>query len=165
MLITQWLWVRIPWVLTQCNFCIWYIFFLLSPSLRSTLLRIRNLEIKQNFIRQMFYLLPKFSIAKAITHSWAILLLRCIQTGIPYPLLSPILREMLVGLFLGVLHAEKQCINSNTRLQFRQGLINELYLLHLYSFFKPYCGSTPKILNSRVSAKTGKPIRVFSLIP
>ncbi len=95
----------------------------------------------------MFYLLPKFTIAKAITHSWANPLLRWVQTGTPYPPLSPVLKDVLVGLFLGDLHAEKQCINSNIRLKFRQGLINEQYHLHLYNLFEPYCGSPPKIPN------------------
>jgi len=45
----------------------------------------------------MFYLFPKLAIAKAITHSWTYPLLRCLQTGAPYPPLSPVLKEVLVG--------------------------------------------------------------------
>jgi hypothetical protein len=37
--------------------------------------------------------------------------------------------------------------NSNPRLQFKQSTINELYVHHLYSLFKSYCGSKPITLS------------------
>lgn len=48
---------------------------------------------------------------------------------------------------LGDLSAEKRNENSNTRLQFKQSVINEAYILHLYSIFKEYCGTEPKIMS------------------
>ena len=49
---------------------------------------------------------------------------------------------------LGDLYAEKYKVNSNTRLQFKQSNKNKLYIDHLYSLFKDYCGSKPKITTS-----------------
>lgn len=48
---------------------------------------------------------------------------------------------------LGDLHAERIKPTSNTRLQFKQSIKNELYILHLYSIFKDYCNSAehPKL--------------------
>lgn len=57
------------------------------------------------------------------------------------------LREVIIGTMLGDLSAEKRNINSNTRLQFKQSMINEAYILHLYSLFKDFCGTGPKILS------------------
>src|SRR3982751_713360 len=42
------------------------------------------------------------------------------------------LKQILVGLMLGDLNAQKQTINSNVRLRFEQGLVHEQYLMHLY---------------------------------
>ena len=49
---------------------------------------------------------------------------------------------------LGDLHAEKLKTTSNTRLQFKQSIKNEVYINHLYSIFKDYCNSEPKITTS-----------------
>jgi LAGLIDADG DNA endonuclease family len=56
------------------------------------------------------------------------------------------LKEIIIGLLLGDLFAEKRNINSNTRLQFKQSVKNKTYINHLYSLppglFEVYC-STP----------------------
>jgi hypothetical protein len=55
------------------------------------------------------------------------------------------LEEIIIGLMLGDLFAEKNKPNSNTRLQFKQSIKNKDYIYHLYSIFKDYCNSEPKI--------------------
>ena len=69
--------------------------------------------------------------------------------------LSLELREIIIGSMLGDLSAEKRNINSNTRLQFKQSMVNEPYILYLYSLFKEFCGSEPKIL-SRFDSRPSK---------
>jgi LAGLIDADG DNA endonuclease family len=53
------------------------------------------------------------------------------------------LQEVLFGCMLGDLHAEKPSPKHNTRLQFKQGLPNALYLMHLFCLMQTYCGSAP----------------------
>ena len=55
------------------------------------------------------------------------------------------LEEIIIGLMIGDLFAEKRNPNSNTRLQFKQSKKNKNYIDHLYSLFKEYSGSEPKI--------------------
>ena len=55
------------------------------------------------------------------------------------------LEEIIIGLMLGDLYAEKRTVNSNTRLQSKQSIKNKAYIEHLYSIFKDYCVSEPKI--------------------
>ena len=62
--------------------------------------------------------------------------------------LKPELEEIIIGLLLGDLFAEKNKPNSNTRLQFKQSNKNRVYIDHLYSLFKEYCQSEPKITSS-----------------
>jgi len=54
------------------------------------------------------------------------------------------LEEILFGLMLGDLHAEKRKSSHNTRIQFKQSIKNKCYIEHLYSLFKIYCSSKPK---------------------
>jgi hypothetical protein len=56
---------------------------------------------------------------------------------------------------LGDLFAEKINKNSNTRLQFKQSIKNKVYIDHLYSLFKQYCNSEPKITSS-IEKRPGK---------
>jgi hypothetical protein len=63
------------------------------------------------------------------------------------------LKQILVGLLLGDLHAQKQSVN--TRLVFTQGLIHQEYLMHLYEIFSNYCPSAPKITNPAPDKRTG----------
>ena len=58
--------------------------------------------------------------------------------------LSTELEEIITGLILGDLYAERKNSNSNTRLQFKQSIVNKDYVNHLYSLFKDYCNSEPK---------------------
>jgi len=63
--------------------------------------------------------------------------------------------EIIIGLMLGDLFAEKIKQNSNTRLQFKQSNKNKDYINHLYSLFKEYCGSEPKVISS-IDNREGK---------
>ena len=58
------------------------------------------------------------------------------------------LDEIIIGMLLGDLFAEKIKPNSNTRLQFKQSSKNKAYIDHLYLLFKEYCNSEPKITTS-----------------
>ena len=64
------------------------------------------------------------------------------------------LKEIITGLMLGYLFADKSNPNSNTRLQFKQSIKNKEYIEHLYSLFKDYCNSEPKV-NSSVDNRPG----------
>ena len=70
--------------------------------------------------------------------------------------LSTDLKEIIIGLMLGDLFAEKtgKC-NSNTRLQFKQSIKNKVYIDYLYNTFKEYCNSEPKETSS-VDKRPGK---------
>jgi len=59
--------------------------------------------------------------------------------------LTPELSEIIIGLMLGDLFAERKSLSSNTRLQFKQSNKNKDYIDHLYSLFKEFCGSEPKV--------------------
>ena len=63
--------------------------------------------------------------------------------------------EIIIGLMLGDLFAEKRNPNSNTRLQFKQSIKNKEYIEHLYSLFKIYCQSEPAV-NASLEKRTGK---------
>src|SRR5436189_3273853 len=65
------------------------------------------------------------------------------------------LEEIIIGLMLGDLFAEKIKPNSNTRLQFKQSIKNKVYIDHLYSLFKEYCNLEPKITSS-IDKRPGK---------
>jgi len=66
------------------------------------------------------------------------------------------LKEILVGLLLGDLNAEKQKTSVNIRLRFIQGTIHIDYLEHLFKLFSDYCSSAPKIHNPAPDRRTGK---------
>lgn len=57
--------------------------------------------------------------------------------------------------FLLALAREKRNPNCNTRLQFKQSIKNKEYIEHLYSLFKDYCNSEPKVTSS-VDNRPGK---------
>lgn len=61
--------------------------------------------------------------------------------------ITPVLHEILVGSMLGDLTAEKNSIRSNTRLHFKQSIVNRDYIEHLFSLFQDYCGSPPKTMS------------------
>jgi len=58
--------------------------------------------------------------------------------------ISQELKEILVGLLLGDLCAQKRYENGNIRLLFEQGEVHCSYLNHLYDLFKDYCEAEPK---------------------
>jgi hypothetical protein len=64
------------------------------------------------------------------------------------------LKEKIIGCMLGNLTAERKNLKSNTRLQFKQSTINEVYIRYLYSLFKEFCGSEPKIMSKFDSRPT-----------
>ena len=66
------------------------------------------------------------------------------------------LRDVLVGLLLGDLCAQKRSVKGNTNLHFEQGFVNKDYLYHLYDIFKEYCSSEPKISDRLPDKRTGK---------
>jgi hypothetical protein len=67
--------------------------------------------------------------------------------------LSTDLKEIIIGLMLGDLFAEKINPNSNTRLQFKQSIKNKIYIDYLYNIFKEYCNSEP---TNAVDKRPGK---------
>jgi len=67
---------------------------------------------------------------------------------------SPDIHNILIGSLLGDLHINKQRNSINSRLMFKQGLLNEKYILHLYDLFRHYCGSDPKY-SSNPHVKSG----------
>lgn len=69
-------------------------------------------------------------------------------------LINDYLKEILVGLLLGDLYGRKK--SAYALFIFKQGLINQDYLNHLYSIFKDYTASGPKISNNPPHPKTGK---------
>lgn len=65
------------------------------------------------------------------------------------------LKEILVGLLLGDLCAQKRSKNGNTNLHFEQGLVHKDYIFHLYDLFKSYCNSEPKVTSRLADKRTG----------
>jgi hypothetical protein len=70
--------------------------------------------------------------------------------------LSADLKGILVGLFLGDLYVQKLKPQWNPTLKFKQGIVNEQYLMHLYGLFQSYCPSAPKVYISAPNKITGK---------
>lgn len=60
-----------------------------------------------------------------------------------YLIVDDCLHDIIIGLLLGDLTAERPNKNCNTRLQFKQSLINKEYIIHLYSLFQKFCGTQP----------------------
>lgn len=65
------------------------------------------------------------------------------------------LQEIIIGSLLGDLSAEKPNKNCNTRLQFKQSIINKEYIDHLYILFEEFCLSPPLIM-SRFDTRPNK---------
>jgi hypothetical protein len=70
--------------------------------------------------------------------------------------LSKDLKEILIGLLMGDLCANKRKSAVNARLVVEQGLIHKEYLCHLYELLKIYCGTGPQISNRLPDKRTGK---------
>ena len=67
--------------------------------------------------------------------------------------LSYELEQIIVGLLLGDLCAFKRQLN--VRLMFKQGIVHEDYIMHLYEIFNNYCPSEPKIKIPAPDGRTG----------
>ena len=66
------------------------------------------------------------------------LLIRFYRTSSKFNLnLTSDLEEIIIGLMLGDLHAEKLTPNSNTRLQFKQSIKNKNYIDHFMDIVTP----------------------------
>jgi hypothetical protein len=63
-------------------------------------------------------------------------------------------KDILVGLLLGDLSAEKQTLN--VRLRFKQSTKHKDYLNHLFELFSTYCPNVPKTNNLAPDKRTGK---------
>ena len=96
--------------------------------------------LKKNFRRYFSTSLPK----KRLTN------LERAQFSLPQDL-----KEILVGLFLGDLSAQKRSSKGNTNLHFEQGYLHKDYISHLYDIFKSYCNSEPKTSNRLPDKRTG----------
>lgn len=66
------------------------------------------------------------------------------------------LKEIIIGLALGDLYIRRR--NTNTCLCFKQGLVNEAYILHLYTLFQEYCKMSPRIKDTPLNGKTHQSI-------
>jgi hypothetical protein len=64
-------------------------------------------------------------------------------------------KNILIGLLLGDVFAEKRSPNGNTRIRFDQSTKHEAYLFHLYDLFKSFCASAPITINRPAALKTG----------
>jgi predicted amidohydrolase len=69
-------------------------------------------------------------------------------------LVSPNLHEIIIGTSLDDLNIRKNY--ANARLNFEQGLINEVYMIHLYDLFKDYCNYPLIIKVRKPDYRTGK---------
>jgi hypothetical protein len=65
-------------------------------------------------------------------------------------------KEILTGLLLGDLYAQKRSQTENTIFRFKQGIVHEAYLLLLYDLFQAFCSAGPKVENPRPDKRTGK---------
>lgn len=64
--------------------------------------------------------------------------------------------DILIGLLLGDLCAQKPSIKANTFFRFEQGSIHKDYLIHLFNLFYNYCNSEPKTSERLPDKRTGK---------
>jgi hypothetical protein len=70
--------------------------------------------------------------------------------------LTPKTTEIIIGLCLGDLYISKRTLCSNPSLRFRQGIVHEDYILHLYELFKEFCSVAPKTQILKPDKRTGK---------
>jgi hypothetical protein len=66
------------------------------------------------------------------------------------------LKDIIIGLALGDLYIRKR--NKNTCLCFKQGVVHQEYILHLYTLFQEYCKMSPRIKDAVVNGKTHQSI-------
>ena len=65
-------------------------------------------------------------------------------------------KEVIFGSMLGEITAEKIQLNGNTRLRFYMSVVNKELVNHLYSIFKDYVKTKPKIIIRKHNKLTGK---------
>lgn len=70
--------------------------------------------------------------------------------------LSKNLEEILIGLLLGDVYAQKRTTRGNANLHFEQGIGHKEYLFHLFELFKHHCRSEPRISDRLPDKRTGK---------
>jgi hypothetical protein len=63
------------------------------------------------------------------------------------------MKEVLFGLMLGDLNVEKSSEKGNARLRFFMSEKNKIYMFHLYSLFKSYIKTPPKIVQRKTINK------------
>jgi hypothetical protein len=66
------------------------------------------------------------------------------------------LQEILIGLLLGDVFAQRRTVKGNTNLHFEQGLVHKDYLFYLFDLFKNFCRSGPQITERTADKRTGK---------
>lgn len=69
---------------------------------------------------------------------------------------TELLREIIFGLMLGDLYAERSSTKGNTRLRFYMSTVNKEYATHLFRIFKEYVKTPPKEYTRKLSKLTGK---------
>jgi hypothetical protein len=72
--------------------------------------------------------------------------------SVEYEDIPPNLKETIIGLALGDLYIRKRYVN--TCLCFKQSIINEAYIIHLYSLFQEYCKTSPRTYSQKLGEKT-----------
>ena len=70
--------------------------------------------------------------------------------------LSKDLKDILIGLFLGDVCAQKLTVKAYTNLHFEQGLIHKDYIFHLYELFKSFSVAPLRISERKADKRTGK---------
>lgn len=77
--------------------------------------------------------------------------------------LSTELKEIIVGSMLGDLSCERPSPRGNTRMQFKQSTKNTEYIVHLYSLFSAFCGSSRSLVMSKFDLRPSKFKRYFAI--
>ena len=72
-----------------------------------------------------------------------------------HPELNEFQKQVNFGSMLGDLSAEKVNLTGNTRLRFYMSSINKDLINHLYSIFKDYVKTEPKLINRKINKRTG----------
>lgn len=76
--------------------------------------------------------------------------------------------DILIGLMLGSLHAERKTLRNNTRLMFNSGFVNAFYIEHLYQLFIIFVGTPPKFFQGpggldHIKNKLYKKLKFYTL--
>ena len=66
------------------------------------------------------------------------------------------LREVLIGLLLGDVCAQKLSAKGDTKLYFERGILHKDYLFYLYELFRYFTGGAPRVFERKVDNRTVK---------